>query len=83
MWLLQIADPDTEPLMFRLAAGAVKTLGRSPRADFTLDAALVSRLHCRLEAGAESVNVVDLESTNGVFVNDARVDRATLTTETA
>ena len=44
----------------------------------SLDAALVSRLHCRLEAGLDSLEVFDLESTNGTYVNDKRVDRARL-----
>ena len=49
MWTLQTCEPsETGPLTFRLSAGAVKTVGRATRADFVLDAALVSRVHCRL-----------------------------------
>jgi pSer/pThr/pTyr-binding forkhead associated (FHA) protein len=59
--------------------GSIKTVGRATRADFILDAALVSRLHCRLEAGEESLEVIDLASRNGTYVNDKRVDRARLT----
>jgi pSer/pThr/pTyr-binding forkhead associated (FHA) protein len=73
MWILQ--SPDAT---FRLQSGAVKTVGRAPRADFIVDAALVSRLHCRLTAGEHALEVVDLESTNGTFVNDKRVEKATL-----
>jgi ABC transport system ATP-binding/permease protein len=43
-----------------------------------VDAALVSRLHCRLAAGAGEIEAVDLESTNGTYVNGQRVDRAVL-----
>ena len=57
---------------------AIKTIGRAPRADFIVDAALVSRVHCRLTAGAAELEVVDLESTNGTYVNGARVERAVL-----
>jgi len=78
MWILQGAEPDAEPLTFRLAPGAVKTLGRAPRADFILDVALVSRLHCRLSAQEDRLEVVDLSSTNGTFVNDKRIERAIL-----
>jgi pSer/pThr/pTyr-binding forkhead associated (FHA) protein len=74
MWILQ--SPETT---FRLQTGAIKTVGRAPRADFVLDAALVSRLHCRLTASDENVEVVDLQSTNGTYVNDQRVERARLT----
>ena len=76
MWILRSSEPDGS-LTFRLGPGAIKTVGRASRADFIIDAALVSRLHCRLEAGDARLDVIDLESTNGTFVNDARVvDRA-------
>ena len=73
MWILQSSEGT-----FRLKSGAIKTVGRAPRADFIVDAPLVSRLHCRLTAGATEVQVVDLESTNGTYVNGKRVERATL-----
>ncbi|OLC42899.1 MAG: hypothetical protein AUI64_03740 [Acidobacteria bacterium 13_1_40CM_2_64_6] len=78
MWILQGSSADAEALTFRLRPGAVKTVGRAPRADFVVDAALVSRLHCRLSATDDTVEVVDLSSTNGVFVNDKRVKKANL-----
>jgi pSer/pThr/pTyr-binding forkhead associated (FHA) protein len=77
MWTLKSSEPDGS-LTFRLAAGAIKTVGRAPRADFIVDAALVSRLHCRIIAGKTKLEVVDLKSTNGLYVNDKRVDRAEL-----
>ena len=73
MWILQ--SPDAT---FRLKSGAIKTVGRAPRADFILDVALVSRLHCRLTAGDDQLEVLDLKSTNGTFVNDKRVAKARL-----
>jgi len=75
MWILETTEAEGS-LAFRLPAGAIKTVGRAPRADFIVDAALVSRLHCRITAGDETLEVVDLKSTNGTFVNDTRVDRA-------
>ena len=79
MWTLQsAADPDGDSLTFRLPAGAIKTIGRAPRADFVVDAPLVSRLHCRLTASDEGVDVVDLDSTNGTYINDQRVQRGSL-----
>jgi len=77
MWILQSAEPDGA-LTFRLGPGAIKTIGRAPRADFIVDAALVSRLHCRITAAVENLEVVDLSSTNGTYVNDQRVKRAQL-----
>ena len=35
---------------------------------------MVSRLHCQLTAGATELQVVDLDSTNGTFVNGQRVE---------
>jgi ABC transport system ATP-binding/permease protein len=76
MWILQSAAADDPPLIFRLSPGAIKTIGRAARADFVVDRALVSRLHCRLTAGSEKLEVEDLASTNGTFVNGKRVERA-------
>ena len=73
MWILQ-SDEGT----FRLTPGGVKTIGRASGADFILDVALVSRVHCRLTATDGHVVVEDLSSTNGTFVNDKKVDRANL-----
>ncbi len=78
MWILETSDPSVEPLKFRLAAGSVKTIGRSTGAEFMVDAALVSRLHCQLTATRDSLHVKDLDSTNGTFVNGRRVETAEL-----
>jgi pSer/pThr/pTyr-binding forkhead associated (FHA) protein len=79
MWILATDDPAVEPLTFRLPPGAVRTIGRSPGAQFIVEAALVSRLHCQLTATAASLQVKDLGSTNGTFVNGKRVKTAELT----
>ena len=78
MWLLRTTDGAELPFTFRILPGSIKTIGRATRADFVVDAALVSRLHCRLTAGANELEVVDLESTNGTFVNGERSARARL-----
>jgi pSer/pThr/pTyr-binding forkhead associated (FHA) protein len=38
-----------------------------------VEAALVSRLHCQLSAAAGTLQVRDLGSTNGTFVNGKRI----------
>ena len=78
MWILRSVEPAEDPWTFRIKAGAVKTVGRAPRADFIVDAALVSRLHCRISASDRNLEVVDLRSTNGTYVNGRRVDKATV-----
>ena len=80
MWLLKTAEDADAPFLFRILPGSIKTVGRAPRADFIVDAALVSRIHCRLTAGATELEVVDLESTNGTYVNGERAERAILRT---
>ena len=78
MWMLRTAEDAQQPFIFRITPGNVKTVGRAPRADFVVDAALVSRLHCRLAAGAGEIEAVDLRSTNGTYVNGQRVARGML-----
>ncbi|MGE5358886.1 MAG: FHA domain-containing protein [Bacteroidales bacterium] len=80
MWILQTTErSEAGPFTFRLMPGAVKTVGRSTTADFILDAGMVSRFHCRLTVSPEGkVEIRDLESTNGTFVNDKRVRRGPL-----
>jgi len=80
MWILETAaDSEAGALMFRIPPGAIKTIGRAPRADFIVDVPLVSRLHCRVTANPAGLEIVDLDSTNGTFVNDRRITQATLT----
>ena len=78
MWLLRTDEGAEPPFTFRILPGNIKTVGRATRADFVVDAQMVSRIHCRLTAGATELEVIDLDSTNGTFVNGARVDRASL-----
>ena len=79
MWILQSND-ETEggPYTFRMSPGRVRTLGRGPRANFVLDAALVSRTHCRLVVADGELVVENLSSTSGTFVNGLSVERSIL-----
>jgi pSer/pThr/pTyr-binding forkhead associated (FHA) protein len=77
-WILESSEPR---IVLRLAENAVKTVGRTARADFIVEAPLVSRLHCRLTAAASDQLVVeDLKSTNGIRVNGKPVERSVLKT---
>jgi ABC transport system ATP-binding/permease protein len=79
MWILQSVEPEDAGLTFRLLPNTLKTVGRAPRADFVVDAALVSRVHCRLTLdGAGKLVIEDLGSTNGTFVNGRKVDKLLL-----
>ena len=68
-----------EPIRFDDAPGEV-TLGRGPGADITVPADMpasdtVSKVHARLayDRKAQRLHVVDLNSSNGTFVNGARI----------
>ena len=81
MWQLRSDDQDNgnPAFVFRLLPGSLKTMGRAVRADFVVDAALVSRLHCRFSVDeAGTLSVEDLRSTNGTSVNGRTVTRAVL-----
>ena len=84
MWTLQSIDPADADLVFRLLPGSLKTIGRAPGVDFVVDAALVSRVHCRLTlSDANELMLEDLGSTNGTFLNGQKVNKATLITKIA
>jgi ABC transport system ATP-binding/permease protein len=74
MWVLKTAEGAEPALTFRLVPGNIKTIGRATGADFIVDATMVSRVHCRLTAGSGEIELEDLDSTNGTFVNGHRVD---------
>lgn len=78
MWILETNDASGDGLTFRVPPGAVKTIGRSAGAQFIVDAPLVSRLHCQLTATVEALQVKDLGSTNGTFVNGKRITASAL-----
>ncbi len=78
MWILETDGGADDSATFRMPAGSVKTIGRSKGAEFILDAPLVSRLHCQLTANDDGLQVKDLDSTNGTFVNDTRIKTAQL-----
>lgn len=57
--------------------GEIITIGRSPDNDILIDHPLVSRHHARLDLRARTYILTDLDSTNGTWVNQRRVDAPT------
>lgn len=79
MWILRTLNDGEPEKTFRILAGGIRTIGRATGADFIVDAPLVSRVHCRLTAlPGGDLEVRDLNSTNGTFVNGERVENAML-----
>jgi hypothetical protein len=76
-WALVVEKGPRAGLTFMLGPGEI-AVGRHPDSDIVLDDVTVSRQHCRFDTHQEHLKVEDLGSTNGTYVNDARVDTATL-----
>jgi pSer/pThr/pTyr-binding forkhead associated (FHA) protein len=79
MWILRTVTDGEAEKTFRILPGNVRTIGRATGADFIVEAALVSRVHCRVTAlaGGE-LEISDLECTNGTYVNGQRIETARL-----
>ena len=79
MWILKTVTEGLPEQTFRILPGGVRTIGRATGADFIVDAALVSRVHCRVTALPDgTLELRDLDSTNGTFVNGQRIEAARL-----
>lgn len=79
MWILRTVTEALSGKTYRILPGGVRTIGRAVGADFIIDAALISRVHCRLTALPDGgLEIKDLESTNGTFVNGQRIEAARL-----
>ncbi|MCC6521980.1 MAG: sigma 54-interacting transcriptional regulator [Polyangiaceae bacterium] len=65
-----------EPRLLR--PGEAWVVGSRPSVDLRLADTAVSRRHCRIEHHGAALEVLDLESRNGVYVGGARVARARL-----
>lgn len=78
--LFVIQGPD-QGRRFDLPAGSVTTLGRDAANAIRLHDDEVSRKHAELHPKPEGIGfvLVDLDSANGTFVNNARTKRTTLT----
>lgn len=76
-WIIVVSGSDAVGKMYRLEREL--TIGRSPKASVQLEQDGVSRLHAKLTLTPEgNVDIVDLESRNGTFVNGERVSRYSL-----
>jgi hypothetical protein len=54
------------------------TIGRSDSCDITLDDTFASRIHCVVKAGEHQWHLIDLNSRNGTWRNDKRIDTSYL-----
>jgi len=67
---------DGEIKKFPLNRRDAVTLGRSSQCDWNVDLSFISRRHVRLCPQNDGVEIEDLESTNGTYINGRRIRRA-------
>lgn len=74
MWQFIVHSPDKEPRAVEIKPGKL-TLGRSDSNDIVVDDISASRQHAEIlfDEDNETVSLVDLNSTNGTYVNHQRV----------
>jgi DNA-binding CsgD family transcriptional regulator len=75
-WLI-IPGVDCSEHKYRIVEGR-QVLGRSRECDFQLGHPTVSRRHAELLLSDDSVSIRDLGSRNGTYVDDLRIERATV-----
>ncbi len=57
---------------------SITVIGRRGDCDLRIPLMAVSRRHCQLNQNEDSVKIRDLGSRNGTYVNDERIDEATV-----
>lgn len=74
---LEVQDPELAAEPFVIDSSSVK-IGRTAPADIVLPHRSVSREHCIVGLANDELLVSDLNSTNGSYIDDVRISRATV-----
>lgn len=72
---LQILDGEEETTRHVVTREGLK-IGRTAPADVIVPGIGVSRSHCLVELSGDKVKVTDLNSTNGTYIDNKRIDRS-------
>ncbi len=78
-----VTASDSPPFEWRYS-GTSCTIGRDPACSLAFEdyaGDVISRRHAELAIGADGVRLVDLNSTNGVYLNGQRMEKSTLLRE--
>jgi hypothetical protein len=76
-WALVVEKGPQAGMTFLLHEG-ITTVGRHPESNIFLDDITVSRHHCRFMCEEGALLIEDSGSTNGTYVNGARIDKGRL-----
>jgi hypothetical protein len=74
---LELVDSSAGERLIRIDRSGVR-IGRTPPADVVLADRSISREHCIVGLANDELLVTDLNSTNGTYVDDVRISRATV-----
>jgi len=74
---LQRLDGDPVEARFVVTPAGL-TIGRSAPADIIVTGSAVSRAHCLIELAGDKLRVTDLNSTNGTYVDNQRIEQSTM-----
>lgn len=74
---LEIEDSELTGEPIAVHSSGLK-IGRSPPADIVLSDKSISREHCIIGLANDELLVTDLNSTNGTYIDDVRIKRATV-----
>jgi len=69
---IKVAEPEGTHRAYSFAQKEI-SIGRLPTNDVVLASGSVSKFHAKLEVDSSGVTITDLRSTNGTFVNGARL----------
>lgn len=72
---LQRLDGEVPATRFVVASSGLR-IGRTAPADVIVPGTAVSRAHCLVELSADKLRVTDLNSTNGTYIDNKRIERS-------
>ena len=76
-WQAQLAAPaDARTSVVEVSLTGTLTLGRDPASTIVIDHPAISWNHARVEVNGDITTIVDLHSSNGVFVNGEKISSA-------
>lgn len=84
-----LPDADADSALIKIYSGPLKgkeyplisqeyIIGRDPDSDIVIEEKLVSRRHARIIKKASEYVICDLQSANGLYVNNLKLDKAVL-----